>query len=313
VSVEVRDIWNWLPAFLAVAETGAVVEAARELHLTPAAVSRTLRLLEEAMGEQLFNRVGRSLVLNTRGAALRDSVRSAKSALDRGLAILEEDPFLGNLRISSIGVVGDEFVMPALIDLKREHPSVVPEHLNLRVREANTALQRGEIDIAFYYEGLSVDEISVVRLGTLSMSVYCGKEHPLFSAKRVTRNKLLEHEFSVPQMGDSGRIMDGWPADLQRKIGMRITLLRSNLRVSRSGVLLTVLPDVTAAPGVAAGELRRLSAVELPEIEVFYAVHHSQLQTKAISAVIDAVRVRLASCPSASLEGGQGAVHQQRA
>lgn len=57
---------------------------------------------------------------------------------------------------------------------------------------------------------------------------------------------------------------------------MRIELLRSNLVVSLSGTLLTVLPDVTAAPHVASGELRQLSVVPLPPIDVFVARHQAR-------------------------------------
>ena len=45
LSVLRRNLWNWLPAFLEIAEAGSVVGAARRLALTPAAVSRTLGLV----------------------------------------------------------------------------------------------------------------------------------------------------------------------------------------------------------------------------------------------------------------------------
>ena len=72
-----RSAWNWLPAFFEVAESGSIAAASRQLSLTPAAVSRTIRLLEDELGEPLFNRVGRQLALNHRGAALRDALRGA--------------------------------------------------------------------------------------------------------------------------------------------------------------------------------------------------------------------------------------------
>lgn len=62
----------------------AVGIAARRLGLTPASVSRTLGLLEDALGEEWFNRVGRRLVINPAGvalhcAAMRCARRSATS------------------------------------------------------------------------------------------------------------------------------------------------------------------------------------------------------------------------------------------
>ena len=67
---------------------GALVRGygARRLGLTPAAVSRTLGLLEDALGAPVFNRVGKSLVLSAAGTALRDAVRDATRTIDLGLS-----------------------------------------------------------------------------------------------------------------------------------------------------------------------------------------------------------------------------------
>ena len=120
-----RNLWNWLPAFLEIALAGSVVAAARRLGLTPAAVSRTLGLLEDALGAPVFNRVGKHLVLNAAGIALRDAVREATRAVDAGLSETTGDPFLRPLRIASLGVLTD-LVVPALLELKRATPRWSP-------------------------------------------------------------------------------------------------------------------------------------------------------------------------------------------
>ena len=288
-----RNAWNWLPAFLEVAEQGSVARAAAALHLTPAAVSRTLRLLEEELGQPLFARAGRSLVLNGAGAKLRESARDAVVAIDRGLSALTGDPFAGPLRVASLGVLTEELVVPCLAALRTEHPQLLPEHVNAGAAESNALLARGQLDLAFHYEDPTSDGLVVERIGDLGASVYCGRGHPLWKAARPAKKDILAHPFSVPQIGDTGRILDGWPADWPRQVGMRIATLRSNLAVCRSGALLTVLPDLTAAPGLAAGELRRLPFDPLPRIPVFAARHRSAADRVAVRAVIDGVRGRI--------------------
>ncbi|MCB9614154.1 MAG: LysR family transcriptional regulator [Sandaracinus sp.] len=292
-----RDVWNWLPAFLEVAERGSVAEASRHLHLTPAAVSRTVRLLEETIGAQLFDRIGRGLVLNDAGRALREVVREAKGQLDRGLHdalfAAEADPFAGRLRVASLGVLTSHFVVPELLVLKATHESLVPEHQNLRTAEALAALERGELDVVFHYEAMDAESRRVERLGETHASVYCGRSHPLFGKKRVRREDVLAHPFSVPQVGDTGRVQDGWPSELPRQVGMRITLLASNLEVCLGGLLLTVLPDVVAAPHVAAKELRRLPFDPLPPIEVYASWKASEPDRVAPRALVEAVKARL--------------------
>jgi DNA-binding transcriptional LysR family regulator len=247
----------------------------------------------------LFARAGRALLLNRAGATLRDAMREAVVAVDRGLSTVTGDPFAGPLRVASLGVLTEELVVPCLAALRTRHPALLPEHLNLGAAEANGLLGRGQLDVAFYYEDPSVDGIAVERLGELGASVYCGRRHPMWKVPRPARKELLAHAFSVPQIGDTGRVLDGWPADWPRQVGMRITTLRSNLEVCRSGALLTVLPDVTAAPALAAGELRRLPFDALPRIPVFAACHHASTGREAVQAVIDAVRARIAAANQA--------------
>ncbi len=53
--------------FWTVAREGSIARAAETLHLTPQTISGQLKLLEEAVGEALFNRVGRGLALTETG------------------------------------------------------------------------------------------------------------------------------------------------------------------------------------------------------------------------------------------------------
>ena len=288
-----RNVWNWLPAFAEIAESGTVVAAARRLRLTPAALSRTLGLLEGALGTQVFDRVGRRLVLNSAGLALQDAITVATRSVETGLSDSLGDPFLGTLRVSSIGVLTDHVVVPALIDLKLRHPALLPEHAVHGPAEAMTLLARGLLDVAFYYEELTIEPGVVERLGELSAAVYCGVSHPLFRRRRVTVADVVAHPFSVPRVGDSGRVQDGWPVELPRTIGMRITMLRSNLQGAVAGAMLTVLPDVTAAEDLAAGRLRRLTVIELPPIPVFAARHRDSVGRRPGQVIIELARARL--------------------
>ncbi|MCP5075318.1 MAG: LysR family transcriptional regulator [Rhodobacteraceae bacterium] len=59
-----------LRSFVAVAETGGVTRAAGQLHLTQSAVSMQLKRLEEALGQSLLDRSGRTVALTAQGELL---------------------------------------------------------------------------------------------------------------------------------------------------------------------------------------------------------------------------------------------------
>ena len=59
--------YNHLLYFWTVAREGSIAQASKALHLTPQTISGQLKLLEESVGEPLFQRVGRGLVLTDAG------------------------------------------------------------------------------------------------------------------------------------------------------------------------------------------------------------------------------------------------------
>jgi LysR family glycine cleavage system transcriptional activator/LysR family transcriptional regulator of beta-lactamase len=68
---------NGLRAFEAAARTGSFVGAAYELHVSPSAISRLVKLLEQRLGAQLFDRLANGLVLTERGSAYLSDVSGA--------------------------------------------------------------------------------------------------------------------------------------------------------------------------------------------------------------------------------------------
>jgi LysR family transcriptional activator of nhaA len=59
--------YNHLRYFWTVAREGSIARASEVLHLTRRTISGQLKLLEESVGEALFQRVGRGLVLTDAG------------------------------------------------------------------------------------------------------------------------------------------------------------------------------------------------------------------------------------------------------
>lgn len=59
--------YKHLHYFFVVAKEGSIIKASEQLHLTPQTISGQLTVLEEQLGESLFNRVGRRLVLTETG------------------------------------------------------------------------------------------------------------------------------------------------------------------------------------------------------------------------------------------------------
>ena len=83
---------NALRAFEATARHRSVGLAARELCVTPSAVSHQVRILEEWFGSRLLARRGRSLELTAMGEAYLSTVSAALGQLARGTGELLARP-----------------------------------------------------------------------------------------------------------------------------------------------------------------------------------------------------------------------------
>lgn len=68
---------NGLRAFEAAARMGSFVGAAQELHVSPSAISRLVKLLEQRLGAALFDRLANGLVLTERGSTYLSEVSGA--------------------------------------------------------------------------------------------------------------------------------------------------------------------------------------------------------------------------------------------
>lgn len=64
--------FNHLYYFLTISKEGSIVKASKKLHITQPALSHQLKILEEDLGKKLFDRVGRRLVINKNGEAVRE-------------------------------------------------------------------------------------------------------------------------------------------------------------------------------------------------------------------------------------------------
>jgi len=118
-----------LDSFVRTADAGSFSAAARQLGMTPAAVSKNVARLEAGLGVRLFQRSTRRLTLTEGGERLLHEVRGALTTLtDAVNGIAEEDRQpAGTLKVSMGQAFGRTYVVPLLGDFLRRYPKVLPD------------------------------------------------------------------------------------------------------------------------------------------------------------------------------------------
>jgi len=121
--------------FWVVASEGSITRASEILHLTPQTISGQLRMLEESIGNKLFEKSGRNLVLSDTGQTVfsyADEMFSLESELTD---VLEGRPNSNHLTFN----VGVAMVVPKLIAYRVLEPVMsMQENVKLICHEAST-------------------------------------------------------------------------------------------------------------------------------------------------------------------------------
>lgn len=113
-------------AFVAVANTGSISEAARQLRLSKSAVSERLAELERALGANLVQRNSRQLALTEDGVAFLVRAKRIVAEADEAASELarRRGEIAGPLRIAAPRGFGDLHLGPALYSFMERYPEV---------------------------------------------------------------------------------------------------------------------------------------------------------------------------------------------
>jgi LysR family transcriptional activator of nhaA len=136
--------YGHLQYFWTVAREGSVVKAAEVLNLTPQTISGQLKLLEDSIGQPLFDRVGRRLVLSEMGHVVIEYADEIFS-IGAELSQVVKGQKSANQSMFSIGVVSS---MPKLIAERIIAPSLLDEEpIRIRCHEASLEQLLGELAV----------------------------------------------------------------------------------------------------------------------------------------------------------------------
>jgi DNA-binding transcriptional LysR family regulator len=140
-----------LRAFLEIAETGSINGAAKRLHLTQPAITRTVRELENECGVRLLERTPWGVVVTAEGNALLQRASTALRELERA----EEDIAHmkgrreGKLVVGVTPIAGTAGLTNAFVEFRRRWPDVDVEFREISPAQLREQLNQRLLDLAF--------------------------------------------------------------------------------------------------------------------------------------------------------------------
>ena len=151
-----------MTAFVRAVETGGFSAAARDIGLTPSALSKLVTRLEDRLGARLLHRTTRHVSLTHEGARYREHARDVLERLAVADQLFQERQprVTGRLSIDVPTRIARRVLIPALPEMLSRHPGL--------------AIHPGASDRAINLIEQGVD--AVVRVGARSDATRCARE-----------------------------------------------------------------------------------------------------------------------------------------
>lgn len=197
---------NALRAFEVAARCLSFQAAARQLFVTPAAVSHQVKHLEAYLGVKLFHRRNRAVELTAEGATLAASLGELFGRLDLALDRTTA-PKAAHLRISTMESFAAKWLAPRLHRFHRDCPDI---KVRIETGNEHADFVRDGIDVAIRYGTGGYTGVFSEQLMAAPVFPVCAPSLPLKEPADLIHHTLLHDESAVARSG-----VPDWPAWLR--------------------------------------------------------------------------------------------------
>ncbi len=193
---------------LAVGEHGTLRKASAELGMTQPAATKMIQALEEALGQRLFERVGRGQKLTAAGVSVLGyfrGLRGAMASMTRELAELQQGSS-GRVSIGSIMAPSPDLLTQAIIELKNAYPLLTVNITMDTSDQLFELLREGVLDVAIgrlRHEHRA--DYTFTMLQNEGLALVTGLHHPLAPKKAVQFADLLHYPWILQPTGSPMR------------------------------------------------------------------------------------------------------------
>ncbi len=271
--------WEDIRHFLAVAQSGTLSGAARNLKVDHATVSRRLAALEAALDVRLVDRLPRSCRLTTIGRQVFERAVEMEAGA-HGIARLAKAahaPLVGRVTLSAPPVLVAHLFAERLARFRAEYPDI---RLSLSAQGQQVSLSRREADVAVRL--VQPDEAGSVtrKVGTMAFGLYAHRSYTPLAAPE--RWQFIAFDQSFADMPQQSWLL-GIAGD--RPVACELNHISEHLIAARAGVGVAGLPCFL---GERDRDLVRIDE-DVPSFarDIWLVVHRDLRKTPAVRAVMD--------------------------
>ncbi len=273
--------WNDIPVLLALARCGSMRAAGRQLGVDTSTVSRRLAAVERRLQTRLFLRQPQGYVATDAGRAFVAAAERLEGDMQSLVAATrsETDSVRGVVRVTSVDVVLNDWLVPRLPTLLGQHPGLQVEALP---DNQVLSFRRSEADLALRVARPREDAALVMRkVASVGMAVYGA---PLF--KGVPQASWADLPWLLFQDDLSQSLEMQWLARTVpgARWRFRCSSMSTLISACAAGLGLALLPSLAVRPG---SGLVRLGAANEFQRELWLLSHRETRRIQRFRVVAD--------------------------
>ncbi|QND21024.1 LysR family transcriptional regulator [Rhizobium leguminosarum bv. viciae] len=273
--------WDDLRHFLALAQSGTLLGAAKQLGVEHATISRRVSSLETSLGRKLVDRRGRRIMLTSDGAQVAGhaALVAAQTAAIEQLGRSSATELRGHVRISAPPALSSVLLAKPIAAVRRSHPGV---EVTLVGEKRLASLNRREADIAVRMSRPEDGDYAIVKLGETSFHLYASKTYlETVSPPDWTFIGYDETMNASPQQLRLIELAAGRP------IAVRSSVLEFQAATASLGAGVVMLPDFAV---LESSGLQRIETEQPLTREVWLVVHSDIKDVPSVRVVVDALK-----------------------
>jgi DNA-binding transcriptional LysR family regulator len=251
-----------LRSFVAVAEHEHVTRAAEGLGLSQPSISHQLKALEEALGLDLLERVGRGVRISQDGRALLPAVLAALRAVRdlKQLAAARAGLVEGNLVVAASNTIGIYRLPGWLGGFVERYPGIDLKVRLVNTHEAIALLRDASVDVALVEGPEPRPELVELEMETDELLIVAGAHHPLTLQSRVLLEDLSCHRYLAREAGSGTEALAAAMLGPAYRAGPVLELGQVDAvrAAAVAGLGYTVLSRAAISEDLVAGRLRQL-------------------------------------------------------
>lgn len=303
------DTLRAITLFVDAAAAGSFQRVALARAITPQAVSKVIRQLEQHLGVRLFHRTTRRNSLTTEGLAFLESVRPGLDVIHAAVesARATTEAIEGPLRITAPRFARKALRQP-LAEFLALHPRV---QLDLRIEDEYTDIVAAQIDVGFRGGSTPAGQVVSRRLFNVQQRLCASPEYLSRHGRPATVADLAKHHCTGFRLTTTGRLVP-WQLLVDgemRRIELPALYCANDPEFELDAVLaglgIGLVDSLTGADEVHAGRLVPLLEAH-PGPDVGFHLYFAQRRNlpRRVRAFIDFIVARLQDSPLFRFDAG---------